>query len=121
MYEVVFYEDSNGKSPVYDLIQELDSQAEKGNKKARVLVGKITYCIERLESSGTRAGEKIVKHIDGDLWELRPGDRRIFFFGWNGRYFVLLHAFQKTTQKTPPREIDRARKAMEDWVDRHGE
>jgi hypothetical protein len=65
MYEVVFYEDSNGKIPVLELIQELDSKAQKGDKLARVLVEKITYCIDRLVRSGTRAGKKTSSTLTG--------------------------------------------------------
>lgn len=51
-----------------------------------------------LSEHGTRVGEPYMKHIDGDIWELRPLRDRIFFFGWNGDSFVLLHQFMKKTQ-----------------------
>ncbi|MDZ5724784.1 type II toxin-antitoxin system RelE/ParE family toxin [Acetobacterium sp. K1/6] len=38
-----------------------------------------------------------VKHIDGDIWELRPLADRIFFFYWKDNTFVLLHYFHKKT------------------------
>ena len=50
--------------------------------------------------------ENIMKHIEDDIWELRPGDNRVFdfFYDEDGK-FVLLHQFKKKTQKTPKREI----------------
>ena len=47
-----------------------------------------------------------MKHLEGDIWELRPLRDRILFAAWVGDSFVLLHHFVKKTQKTPQREID---------------
>jgi len=57
---------------------------------------------------GTRVGEPVVKHIGGDIWELRPLTRRIFFFYWKDNKFILLHHFVKKTNKTPANEIKQA-------------
>lgn len=35
------------------------------------------------------------KHLDGDIWELRPINDRILFTGWVDGAFVLLHSFIK--------------------------
>lgn len=59
---------------------------------------------------GTRAGEPYIKHINGDIWELRPLRDRIFFVAWVNDSFVLLHQFVKKTPKTPKREIKLAQK-----------
>lgn len=119
MYEVILYEDAQGNSPVGNLIDELD---QKGmiSKDARVQLKQIMFHIDLLETLGTRVGEKHVKHIEGEIWEIRPGHNRILFYCWNGQNFVLLHHFRKTTQKTPPQEIERAIKNMNDWNRRHG-
>ena len=50
---------------------------------------------------GTRVGEPIVKHLDGEIWELRPSGDRVLFAAVIGGAFVLLHPFRKKTQKTP--------------------
>jgi phage-related protein len=117
LYNILFYEDEEGNKPVEDFIDELDGAAHN-NKNARVQLEQIIYCLNRLEDKGTRAGEKFTKRISGDIWELRPGNNRILFFGWNGNHFVLLHHFGKTTQKTPPREIAIAERRMEKWLSR---
>jgi phage-related protein len=67
--------------------------------------------------SGTGA-EPYIKHLDGEIWELRPTRDRILFAAWDGSGFVLLHHFMKKTQKTPKREIERAIKNMIDFVER---
>lgn len=117
MYNILFYENEDGNKPVEKFIDELDAAATK-NKNARVQLEQIIYCLNRLEDKGTRAGEKFTKRIKGDMWELRPGNNRILFFGWKGDQFVLLHHFSKTTQKTPLREIAIAERRMEKWLSR---
>lgn len=57
-----------------------------------------------------------MKHIEDDIWELRPGNNRVFYFfyGEDGK-FVLLNHFKKKTQKTPRREIERAKAERDDY------
>jgi len=74
-----------------------------------------------LSEYGTRTGEPYVKHIEGDIWELRPRNDRVFFFWWNGKQFILLHHFIKKSQKTPKREIEQAKNNMRDFIERSGE
>ena len=59
-----------------------------------------------------------VKHIDGEIWELRPLKERIFFVAWSDNSYYLLHHFHKNTQKTPKREIIRAKKEYKDLLER---
>lgn len=119
MYKVELYFDEKGRCPIREFLQELNERA-KTNKDARVQLKQLLYSVERLKQSGTRAGKDITKHIEGDIWELRPGNNRVFFFGWKGNTFVLLHSFRKKSQKTPQKEIDQAKREMEDWIRRHG-
>lgn len=114
-YEVIFYEDHRGFSPVGCFLDELQIRAEH-DKFAKQLLKKITLYIEMLEKSGTRAGMPFTKPIGNGIWELRPGDYRIFFFGWQGNKIVLLHSFRKKGRKTPVNEIAQAHKEMADWI-----
>ncbi len=65
--------------------------------------------------------EKYFKHIEGakGLYEIRVevggNIYRIFSFFDKGNLVVLGNAFQKKTQKTPKREIERALKIMEEY------
>lgn len=90
-YEVIFYEDNRGRSPVGEFLDELQQRAET-DKKAKQLFAKIVLYIEVLEQSGTRAGIPFTKYIGDGIWELRPKDHRILFFGWYENKFVLLHS-----------------------------
>lgn len=118
MYEILFYEDANGYSPIEEFIKEIDSEAIK-SKQAKVLLKQVIYQINILEKLGTRAGKNFTRFIGNDIWELRPGKRRILFFIWKNNEIVLLHAFYKKTNKTPKKEIERAIVEMNDWLDRN--
>ena len=59
-----------------------------------------------------------MKHIEGRIWELRPLNNRIFFFYWQDNKFVLLHHLIKKSQKTPTKEIERARSNLKDFLER---
>lgn len=59
-----------------------------------------------------------MKHIDGEIWELRPLRDRIFFVAWVDDSFVLLHQFMKKSQKTPLREIEKAKREFVDLTER---
>ena len=115
MYRVFYYKDRNGKSPIEDYIKALSA---KGGKDSRIRLNKIYEYIKYLSESGQQAGAPYVKHLDGDVWELRPIRDRILFAAWDGKSFILLHHFVKKTQKTPPREIKQAKRNLADYRER---
>ncbi|MCL2088344.1 MAG: type II toxin-antitoxin system RelE/ParE family toxin [Oscillospiraceae bacterium] len=60
-----------------------------------------------------------VKHMDGDIWELRPLADRFFFFYWKDNQFVFLHYYHKKTKKTPPQELDQAKRNLKNFIERN--
>lgn len=116
---VVFYKDEKGNEPVMEFIRELK---QKNDKDSRVHLNKIYDDIEVLIKHGTDGARitKSMKHLDGDIWELRPIDNRILFGAWYDDVFLLLHVFLKKTQKTPPKEIEKAKKELADFKERFG-
>lgn len=117
MYDVYFYQDSNGRQPVREYLDKLEKKSLK-SKDARIKYNKIDQYIEILRQYGFSAGEPFIKHLNGDIWELRPLKERILFFFWDGNAFILLNHFAKSSQKTPKREIDKAKKLMDDFKER---
>lgn len=115
MYEIIFYEDKNGTSQLYNYMQELDA---KKDKFSRVYLNRIKQNIKMLQDNGTLNNENFVKHIEGEIWELRPIPNRILFAAWVGNSFVLLHHFRKDTKKTPRREIEKAKRELSDFKER---
>lgn len=115
MYNIHFYKDKNGREPVKEYIVSL---AERKDKDSRIKANKIANYIDILRQYGTQAGEPYIKHLDGDIWELRPLRDRILFAAWDGSGFLLLSVFMKQTQRTPPREIERAKSNLSDYRER---
>ena len=115
MYKIHFYKDRNGNEPVLDYLKELSG---KKDKDSRIKLNKINDYIEILSQYGTHAGEPYIKHLDSDIWELRPLRDRILFVGWANGSYVLLHQFMKKTQKTPAREIEKAKRELADLIER---
>lgn len=115
MHKIHYYIDKNGTSPVASYLREL---AEKKDKDSRIKLTKIRDYIKILSEQGTRAGAPIMKHIEGEIWELRPIRDRIFFVAWTDGGYVLLHHFMKKTQKTPTREIEQAKRELQDLRER---
>lgn len=122
MYSIEFYEDTHGIEPVKDFLIDLQKRRNT-DKSARILSEKILTYIRVLQEYGTRAGLPYIKHIEGDIWELRPQPERILFLSYVGNTFVLLHHFRKKTQKTPKKEIECAKRRAREYKersDKHG-
>lgn len=115
MYKVYFYKDKRGKEPVLEYIKEL---AKKNDKDSRIKLNKIQDYIEILAQHGTKAGEPFIKYLGDDIWELRPLRDRILFVVFINNSYVLLHQFMKSTQKTPKKEIEKAKKEYKDLLSR---
>lgn len=115
MYEILFFRDKNGVEPVKEYILSL---AKQESKDSRIKLNKIRDYIKLLSELGTRAGEPYVKHLQDEIWELRPIRDRILFAALVGGRFVLLHQFMKKTQKTPKKEIQIAQQRLADLKER---
>ena len=111
--EVELYSTADGDEPVADFLNSLPSKHW----------AKAFHEIDLLAEFGNALKEPCVKHIKGDIWELRirfsSDISRIFYFTWQSDTIVLLHGFVKKTQKTPPREIETAQKRMDDFKHRN--
>ena len=119
MYSIEFYRKENGDCDIEEFLDDLQNRA-LSNKDARIQHKQVSQYIQFLEDYGTRLGENVTKHLEDDIWELRPGNNRVLFFYFKDDTFVLLHHFRKKTQKTPKREIEKAKVEQADWVSRKG-
>jgi phage-related protein len=88
------------------------SKKASSSKNDRIQFDKINAYIQALKVYGTRIGNPVVKHIDGDLWELRPLNNRIFSF------ICVATPFYKENSKTPIKEIEKARNNLKDFMER---
>lgn len=115
MYNVEFYETQDGKSQIWEFLEDLRIKAAT-SKDARIQHKQASLYIELLQQNGTRLNENITKHLEDGIWELRPGNNRVFYFFFQDNTFVLLHQFRKKTQKTPKREIEKAKRERDDYL-----
>ena len=98
---IVLYGDKRAEREVGKLAEDVRANLEK-------IVGLIeSYGLENVH-------EPYVKHLQGKLWEMRArgkdGIARAVYVTVFGKRAVILHAFVKKTQKTPPEAIDLAMK-----------
>ena len=89
----------------------LESLSEK-------VVTKIDYALSLLESQD-KVSKKFVKYLRDDVYELRAEYEsniyRVFFIFDNGNIVVLFNGFQKKSQKTPQKELEKAIKLKEEY------
>ena len=88
-------------------VEVLDHRVEKElDDLPTDLRARLARIVELIEAVGLpNVREPHVKHLDGKLWELRvkgrDGIARAIYVTTRGRRVVILHAFQKKSQKTP--------------------
>lgn len=111
MYQIVFYKDEKGRSEVEEYIQELRTK-EHNNKDNRIKYEKIDIYLSLLTKYGLGLGEPYIKHLEKELWELRPLKDRIIMAHLEENKIVLLTHFIKNTRKTPRKEIKRAERLL---------
>ena len=109
-YKAFYYRNSQtNKTPVLEYIGGLNNK-----EKAKVNVYVLMLC-----SYGGYLDEPYSKYVGYGLRELRVdfsrNRHRIFYLTVEDKKIILLHAFQKKTQKTPKNEIVRALNNFQDY------
>ena len=115
-FEVIAYEDVNGKIPVQKFLKKL-------NPKMRA---KMYGMLVILQEKGNMLREPYSKYIEDGIFELRCKfgsdiTRVMYFFFYYDRKIVLTNGFIKKTQKTPQEEIQIAKKRRIDFIERMAE
>lgn len=111
-YEVIFYDKADGTEPAKDFILSLD-------KKMRA---KMLRTISLLADKGPDLREPCSKPLGDGIFELRAkvgsDISRVLYFFIVGRRVILTNGFIKKTQKTPPAELERAKRYRADYLGR---
>ena len=109
MYEIVFYTNTRGESPVEEFVNAMPEKQQR----------KVGGFLELLARGGPQLRRPYADHVRGDLRELRMqfgrNEYRVFHFFVQDQRVVLVHAFAKKTQKLPEREIATAEERMKDF------
>lgn len=117
-YIIEIYKDKRGKSEISEYLKQLQDNKTKDNY---IKFNKISSYIELLSKNGLKLNNIYIKHLRDDIWELRPLKDRILFASWYNNRFILLSIFMKKTQKTPRREIEKAKRLFKDYKKRSEE
>lgn len=112
---VDYYELPNGRRPAKEYIDSLEKPLQ--SKTART--------IEMLREYGNALGAPESKFLEDGIFELRTtmGNNagRVLYFFCIGDTAVLTHGFVKKTQRTPRREIEKAKRYRADHLARSKE
>ena len=84
---------------------------------------KIFYVLDMLKMQ-ERLSTKFIKHIEDGIFELRAENGgnifRVFFIFDGGNIVLLFNGFQKKSQKTPRKEIEKAKKLKNEYYAEKG-
>jgi len=101
---VVFYRTEGGNQPVRDWLKEI-------KREDRKTIGEDI----KTAQYGWPLGMPLIRKLEPGLWEVRShirlGIARVLFTV-EGNTLVLLHAFVKKAQKTPPGDLATARQRL---------
>lgn len=111
-YKIIFYETPNGDIPAKDFIDSLDDK----------MGAKMVQTLAFLQKNGVQSRMPYSEHLDDGIFEARAkaGSKisRVLYFFFVGKQIVLTNGFIKKTQKTPPRELEQAKKYRKEFLSR---
>jgi|SRR5690625_2010783 len=109
-WETLEYIKPNGEVPIEQYLNSLPTKHE----------AKVLRSISLLEKYGPPIGMPHVRHLEDGIYELRTifssNIFRTCFFHYLDGQLILLHGFTKKQQKTPRREIERAKSYRDDFL-----
>ena len=108
-WTIEFYKTKTGKIAVREFLDSLNPRQ----------AANVIEAMDLLKTFGLQLKEPYVKFGD-KLYELRikdpDGIYRVFYFAAAGKKFVMVHGFVKKTQKTPAKELAKAKKRMKEYL-----
>lgn len=111
-FTVIFYEKEDGTEPAKEFLLSLDTKMR----------AKMVRTISILAENGTELREPYSKPLGDGIFELRAkvgsDITRVLYFFFVGQTVILTNGFVKKTPKTPPGEIERAKRYRADHISR---
>lgn len=105
-YKVEFVELENGDQPFLEFINSLNEEVQ-----AEIFATIDDFVYKK--NNSLKIKENLSKALEDGIFELRTtfadGIARTLYFYVSGKRVIITHGFIKKTQKTPRREIDRAK------------
>jgi phage-related protein len=114
MREIIFYESDFGDKPAEDFLVSLEPAAR----------AKVVRTLGLLREQQVVSAKFWKKLIGSNLWEVRAeyagNIYRILATTAKGNRVILLHGFQKKSQKTPRQDMEIAQQRQKRYFQRHG-
>lgn len=114
-FTVEFYEKENGEIPVEEFLDSLDVKMR----------AKLIMILKVLQEKGNQLREPYSKHLEDGIFEVRgkvgTDISRVLYFFYYGGKIIMTNGFVKKTQKTPPEQINLAKRYRQDYIERFGE
>lgn len=111
-YSVIFYEKEDGTKPAEDYLKSISPK----------MVARIYSTVALLEEYGNQARMPRSESLRDGIFQIRAQQEgnisRVLYFFAVGKTIVLTNGFTKKTPKTPPGEIELAKKYKADYEQR---
>lgn len=108
---IYIYEDKRGEHPFLSWYHQLQRKNEAMFHKVNALLKEMDD--DSLERVRPRVKKMLARTDYRHLYKMRLGKYRLFFLYENQHYY-LLHAFRKTSQTTPEKEVKKVSKEIEE-------
>ena len=108
-FEIIFYTKDDGSQPAREFI---DTQSPK-------MRARIEKIIALLRQYGGQVRMPYSEHLGDGIFQVRAQQEgnisRVLYFFTDGQKIILTNGFEKKTPKTPPAEIERAKRYRADY------
>lgn len=94
----------------HDSFLLLSGRGQPSNKREQSAVRSALARISRLSKSPRSLSETVCHAVSVGIWQITSDQYRIMWFYDEGRLIICTHYFVKKTQKTPPAQIERAKR-----------
>lgn len=94
--DVLFFVDERGHKPITEFLQGL---TRKENAKVGVY-------LKALKAKGHELRRPMAEYLGEGIYELRPGDKRMFYFFYFRENAVVVHAIRKKTDRIPTGDLE---------------
>ncbi len=114
-FNVVFYEKEDGSKPAEEYLYSISPK----------MVARIHKIIGMLEQYGGQVRMPYSEYLDAGIFQIRAQQEgnisRVLYFFTDGQKIILTNGFTKKTPKTPPAEIELAKKYRADYERREAQ
>ncbi|MGB8468327.1 MAG: type II toxin-antitoxin system RelE/ParE family toxin [Candidatus Babeliales bacterium] len=107
-FTVEWYVDARGKSSALTYFEELPFERQK----------KTLQLMRLLAERGQLFNEQKFRYEGDQLFAIKPSPDRFLCFFFDGAKIIITNAYEKKSDKMPPREKERALKAKADYIKR---